>query len=40
MSQTRVVERIRTHCNFNNVFIWNRSFYGIMWKNIVERVRS
>ena len=39
MFQTKVVEKIRTHFVFNNLFFENRAFYGIMWKNIVERGR-
>jgi hypothetical protein len=29
-----------THFMLNNVFVKNRAFYEIMWKNIVERSRT
>jgi len=41
MFQTKVVEKIKTHFMFNNVFFFseNHAVYEIMWKNIVERGR-
>ena len=35
MSQTEVVEKIKTHFMFNNLLFESRAIYGIMWKNIV-----
>ena len=37
MFRKKVVEKIRTHilCSLTS-FFENRSFYGIMWKNVVE----
>jgi hypothetical protein len=38
MFETKVVEKIKTHFMFNNVFFSfeNRSVYEIMWNNAVE----
>jgi hypothetical protein len=36
MSQTKVVEKIKTHFMFNNVSFRNPAAYQIMWKNMVE----
>jgi hypothetical protein len=37
MVQTKVVERIKTHFMFSNLFSpENRAFYEMMWKYIVE----
>jgi len=38
MFQTKVVQKIKTHFMFNNVFK-NRAVYDIMWENILERGR-
>ena len=35
MSQTEVVEKIKTHFIFNNLLFESRAIYEIMWKNIV-----
>jgi len=37
MLQTKVVEKIKTHLVFSNLFY--RAVYEIMWKNILERDR-
>jgi len=37
MSQTKVVEKIKTHILYSGTFFENRAFYGIMWKNMVRR---
>ena len=40
MFQTNIVERIKKiHYIFSTFFFENRTFYEIMWKNIVERGR-
>jgi len=31
-----VVEKIKTHYKFNNLFSENRVFYGMTWKQFVE----
>jgi hypothetical protein len=36
MFQTEVVEKIKTHLMFNNLFSDNRAVYEIMWKNMVQ----
>ena len=36
MFQTKVVEKIKTHFVFDNVFLENRAVYEILWKNMVE----
>jgi hypothetical protein len=36
MSQTKVVEKIKTRFMLNNVFSENRAVYEIMWKNTVQ----
>ena len=37
MFQTYIVEKIKTHFLFNNIFFFkNHAVYEIMWKNIVE----
>ena len=39
MSQTKVVEKIKTH-NFGSIICFeNRALYEIMWKNTVETDR-
>ena len=39
MLHTEVVEEIKTHFVFNNIFFENPTIYEIMWKNIVQWVR-
>jgi len=39
MLRTKVIEKIKTHFMFNNFFLKNRTVYGMMWKNIVQRSR-
>jgi hypothetical protein len=39
MFQTNVVEIIKTHFVFSDVFFENRAVYEKKWKNIVERDR-
>jgi len=37
MFQTKVVEKIKTYFRFNKFFFFkNRSFYGVMSKNMVQ----
>jgi hypothetical protein len=36
MSQTEVVEKIKTHILCSITFVKNRAVYEIKWKNIVE----
>jgi hypothetical protein len=36
MFQTEVLEKIKTHFMFNNVFSESRDVYETMWKNMVE----
>ena len=35
MFEMKVVEKVKTHFMFNNVFFENRAVYKIMWKNTV-----
>jgi len=41
MSQTKVVEKIKTHILCSAIFFFseNRAVYEIMWKQVVERGR-
>ena len=36
MFHTKLVDKIKTHFMFNNVFSENRVVYDIMWKNMVR----
>jgi len=36
MFQTKIVEKIKTHCVSYNFFSKNRAVYEIMWKNMVQ----
>jgi hypothetical protein len=39
MYQTKLVEKIKTHFMFKNVFFETRAVYEMMWQNIVEQGR-
>jgi hypothetical protein len=39
MFHTKVVEEIKTHITFTNLFFENCAVYEILWKNIVGRGR-
>ena len=36
MFQTNLVEEIKTHFMFNNIFPENRAVYEMVWKNMVQ----
>jgi hypothetical protein len=36
--QTKVIEKIKTRVMFSTFFSENRSFFGVMWKNMVEHI--
>jgi len=36
---TNIVEKIKTHFVFSNIFFENRAVYEKRWKNSVQRVR-